>query len=149
MMMGATVFGYELNDETKSLLKSYLSCRGRVINTITAYMLDTRLETLDIRMKAQTENCKYIVSKLKELGQNILYCGTGSLFLLIGYKEEDAKKLKHIPINITYGTTYSICTPIYDFNINEFNQFDYLRFSIGLEDKELILNDIKQILKKE
>lgn len=148
MMMGATIFGYKLDSETKDLLKSYLSWRGRVINTISAYMLDTRLETLDIRMKTQTENCKYIITKLKELDQTILYCGIGSVFLLMGYKEEDAKKLKHIPINITYGNTFSICTPIYDFDKEKFEQFDYLRFSIGLEDKELILNDIKQILRR-
>ena len=149
LMMGATIFGYDLDDKTKDFLKAYLSYRGRVINTISAYMLDARLETLELRMKAQTENCKYIVEKLKELNQNILYCGIGGVFLLIGYKEEDAKKLKIIKIDINYGNTYSICTPIYDFDNDIFDTYYYLRFSIGLEDKNLLLNDIKQILKKE
>jgi cystathionine beta-lyase/cystathionine gamma-synthase len=149
LMMGAIVFGYEMDNDTKYSLDGYLSHRGRVVNTISAYMLDTRLETLDIRMKAQTENCKYIVNKLKELGQNILYCGTGAVFLLLDYKEEDAKKLKYIRLDTNYGNTYSICTPIFDYSSNIFDVVDYLRFSIGLEDKDLLLNDIKQILKKE
>lgn len=145
LMAGAIVFGYEPDNLAR--LEAFLSWRGRVVCPMTAYMLEARLETLEIRLAKQQATAMCFAEKLRKRKEKVLYCGSGGVLLLLGRNNETAKNLTMFVTSATYGTTYSTCSPSYRPDLYE-GYGDYLRLSCGLEDKTKLWADIEKALKK-
>ena len=144
VMAGAIVFGYK--PENIARLEAFFGWRGRVVHPVTAYMLEQRLETLSLRLEKQQETAKYVYGKLKDTGEDVRYCGRASMMLLMGRNKTEAENLRIFKLFLAYGATFSIATPSYRPDLYT-GYGDYLRLSFGLEDKDLLLNDVLSVLR--
>lgn len=139
VMAGAIVFGYEPDNLAR--LDAFLGWRGRVVNPVTAYMLEQRLYTLDVRLPKQEETCRYALEYLRAAGESVLYMDKGSVILVMGRGRTEAERLQAFRSMTAYGLVYSVCTPSHRPDLYE-GYGDYLRLSFGLEDKDMLLEDI-------
>lgn len=139
LMAGAIIFGYDVKNMAR--LNAFLGWRGRVVSPVVGYMLKKRVMTLDLRMRQQEKNAKFIYKKLLKKGEDVRYCGKAACMLVMGRNRADGKVLKMFPMTSTYGTVCSMSTPSYRPDLYVENK-DYLRLSVGTEDKELLWKDI-------
>lgn len=123
-----------------------LSRRGNVANPHSAYMVARGLETLPVRMKRHTENATYIYNALKDMGVPALYSGCGGLITLPGITADFCVHLKKFVTIGTFGCTYS--NTDYFRSDAAYKKGVCARLSVGLEDPEVLLEDVKRAWKE-
>ena len=121
------------------------SRRGNVAHALAAYNVSKGLETLAVRMDRHTISANKIYATLLAAGLDVRYSGKGGLITLLGIKPDFCKNFKHIVTVGTFGCAYT--------NADFFRSDAYYktgvctRLSIGLEDVEMLLEDIGQAMK--
>lgn len=121
-----------------------VSRRGNIANPLSAYNVSKGLETLDVRMQRHTESAAMIFKALQKYSLPVLYSGKGGLITLLGIKPDFCSRLKRFVLAGTFGCSYSNA----DFFRSDSNYKAGIctRLSIGLEDPDLLLEDILQAL---
>lgn len=134
---------------------------GPTLSPFDSYLLMRGLKTLKLRMEKSTKNAKKVVEFLKNAPQvkEVLYTGKGGM---ISFKVVDKDKIPSI-INalevitfaeslggveslITYPTTQTHADIPEDVRVSYGLIDDLLRLSIGIEDEEDLIDDLKTAL---
>ena len=136
--------GLVCKDMPKDDLAWFIGRRGRMVNAMTVFLIERSLETLDVRMQRHTENGKYIYQKLKEKGVNAWYAGAGGCLVLPGLTEETCNRFKVFRKISTFGITFSTVSFVRSPLFYQYGHF--IRLSCGLEDKEVLWEDVRQAL---
>lgn len=122
-----------------------LSRRGNVASPHAAYVVARGLETLPTRLQKHTASATLIYITLK-MGTNldVRYSGQGGLITLMGMDADFCRKLKKFVTVGTFGCTYSNA----DFFRSDANYSAGVcaRLSVGLEDPDILMNDVAQAL---
>ena len=138
-----------------------LNTTGPTLSPFDSYMLMRGLKTLKLRMEKATENAHAIVKYLKNSPavKEVLYTGKGGM---ISFKVVDEEKIPYI-INslqiitfaeslggveslITYPRTQTHADIPEDVRLSYGLTNDLLRLSIGIEDVEDLIDDLKNAL---
>ncbi|MGT2906849.1 cystathionine gamma-synthase [Streptococcus dentiloxodontae] len=138
-----------------------LNTTGPNLSPFDSYMLMRGLKTLKLRMEKSTENAKAVADFLESLPtvKEVLYTGKGGM---ISFKVADESKIPNI-INtldvftfaeslggveslITYPTTQTHADIPSDVRASYGLTDDLLRLSIGIEDVDDLINDLKNAL---
>lgn len=141
-MAGALVFREKPIGKNRVRFIDFIEWRGRCVNPLQVYNVERGLETLSLRMDRITESARYIVEKLSEKGVVLKYARVGGN-IVIPYNNplSICKKVKHFIPLTAYGATFSIVTPSRRADSYQ-DVCDYIRFSIGLEEADILLEDI-------
>ncbi|MEK4252496.1 methionine biosynthesis PLP-dependent protein [Ureibacillus sp. FSL K6-2830] len=133
---------------------------GLVLSPFDSWLVIRGLKTLHLRMKQHDENAKRVVKYLKEepLVTDVLYTGKGGM---LSFKLQNAdlvnpflKKMKLITFAeslggpesfITYPATQTHADIPYEERVARGVDDCLLRFSVGLENAEDIIADLKQV----
>lgn len=169
---GNTLGGVAISNDVTYIhkLKFNFMCElGGVLNPEAASMILSGIQTLKARIRMQQETTQYICEELKKKypQYKVLYPhpfekeeqGVGSVFSLIltDFSEKEIfafiDALKLFKISVSFGEVHSlVCYPRYMthrsyIGSEEEKELKHLvRFSIGLEDKDELLNDINAAL---
>lgn len=138
-----------------------LNTTGPVLSPFDSYLLLRGLKTLSLRMERSTANARAVVDFLQESPavKEVLYPGKGGM---ISFKVQDAAKIPQI-LNqlrvftfaeslggveslITYPTTQTHADIPADVRLSYGLTDDLLRLSIGIEDKDDLIADLKAAL---
>lgn len=147
--------------ETYDKLFYNLNTTGPTLSPFDSYMLMRGLKTLKLRMEKSTENAREIVAFLKKLPavKEVLYTGKGGM---ISFRVVDESKIPDI-INsldiitfaeslggveslITYPRTQTHADIPEEVRLSYGLTNDLLRLSIGIEDVEDLIDDLKHAL---
>ena len=133
---------------------------GLVLSPMDSWLVIRGLKTLHIRMKQHDENAKKVVAYLKEesLVSDVLYTGKGGMLSFRLVKPELVnpflKKIKLITFAeslggpesfITYPATQTHADIPYEERMARGVDDCLLRFSVGIEEAEDIIADLKQV----
>lgn len=141
VLAGGIIFA----DRPDEMLDAWMGRRGNVVNPLTVYLVERGLETLDVRMQRHTMSANKIFESLKRSGVKVWYAGKGGCLILPGMTKEFCAKLKCFKVLPTFGTTYS--TASYVRSADLYNSIgDYVRLSVGLEDPQMLLEDLRLAL---
>lgn len=138
-----------------------LNTTGPTLSPFDSYMLMRGLKTLKLRMEKATENAHAIVKYLKNSPavKEVLYTGKGGM---ISFKVVEEEKIPHIINNlqiitfaeslggveslITYPRAQTHADIPEDVRLSYGLTNDLLRLSIGIEDVEDLIDDLKNVL---
>ena len=138
-----------------------LNTTGAVLSPFDSYLLIRGLKTLSIRMERSTENARKVVEFLKTSPQvkEVLYTGKGGM---VSFKIQDEKKIPNflnslqvftfaeslggVESLITYPTTQTHADIPAEVRHSYGLTDDLLRLSIGIEDADDLIDDLKQAL---
>ena len=138
-----------------------LNTTGAVLSPFDSYLLIRGLKTLSIRMERSTENARKVVEFLKTSPQvkEVLYTGKGGM---VSFKIQDEKKIPNLLNSlqvftfaeslggveslITYPTTQTHADIPAEVRHSYGLTDDLLRLSIGIEDADDLIEDLKQAL---
>ena len=138
-----------------------LNTTGAVLSPFDSYLLIRGLKTLSIRMERSTENACKVVEFLKTSPQvkEVLYTGKGGM---VSFKIQDEKKIPNflnslqvftfaeslggVESLITYPTTQTHADIPAEVRHSYGLTDDLLRLSIGIEDADDLIEDLKQAL---
>lgn len=140
--------GIVCKDKPSDEMSIYIGRRGRVVSPVTAYLVARGLETLEVRMERHTKTARYIHQKLNEMNYLNWYPGKGSWIILPGKTVSFVDRLRVFKKNMTFGTTYSCSSAVRSADL--YNTVgNYVRLHCGLEDADLLLNDVLKAFKEE
>ena len=138
-----------------------LNTTGAVLSPFDSYLLIRGIKTLSIRMERSTENARKVVEFLKTAPQvkEVLYTGKGGM---VSFKIQDEKKIPNflnslqvftfaeslggVESLITYPTTQTHADIPAEVRHSYGLTDDLLRLSIGIEDADDLIDDLKQAL---
>ncbi|WP_127848633.1 trans-sulfuration enzyme family protein [Lacticaseibacillus hulanensis] len=150
------------DDKLATTLRDQLTTTGQTLDPFTSWLLIRSLKTLHVRMAAHTSNAQYLAAKLPTLDgvAKVLYAGVGgmiSFYLADGYNVDTF--LRHLQICSfaeSLGGVESLITVPYIQTHHDMSVEDRLslgitpqliRFSVGLEDKDDLWEDVAQAVK--
>ena len=138
-----------------------LNTTGAVLSPFDSYLLIRGIKTLSIRMERSTENARKVVEFLKTAPQvkEVLYTGKGGM---VSFKIQDETKIPNflnslqvftfaeslggVESLITYPTTQTHADIPAEVRHSYGLTDDLLRLSIGIEDSDDLIDDLKQAL---
>ena len=138
-----------------------LNTTGAVLSPFDSYLLIRGIKTLSIRMERSTENARKVVEFLKTAPQvkEVLYTGKGGM---VSFKIQDETKIPNflnslqvftfaeslggVESLITYPTTQTHADIPAEVRHSYGLTDDLLRLSIGIEDADDLIDDLKQAL---
>lgn len=144
VLAGGILLGNTCSDDLCATLSMYVGRLGRYIPPMTLYLISRGLETLEVRLNRHTSSAKLIFDKLKNAGINALYAGLGGCIILPGFDKTFCEKLKMFKMLPTFGTTYSTCGFVR--NPDSYSVGDYVRLFVGLENPQILLQDLEHAL---
>lgn len=134
---------------SEDLFANY-TCIGNSVSPLSCYLVNRGLMTLALRMNHITETGLFIVDWFrKNTFVDIAYAGVAGVICFIftdsyAVYEDFIKQLQIIKRGYSFGMNISVIDTVPDRRyVNERRSF-YLRLSIGLESKELLLEDLIQ-----
>lgn len=126
------------------------TCIGNCVSPLACYLVNRGLMTLSLRMDHITETGCFIADWFRENTDiDVAYAGVAGVICFIftdsyAVCEDFINKLKIIRRGYSFGMNISVVDTVSDRRyFNERRSF-YLRFSVGLESKELLLEDLVQ-----
>lgn len=158
ILAGAVIAG---SDELSSLLETKLVTRGQVLDPFSSWLLIRSLKTLHLRMACHNENGHYIADKLRDVTgvEKVLYAGIGGMISFYLDKDYDVdaflKGLKIASFAESLGGPETLITipavqTHHDMALDQREALgitdQLVRISVGLEDKDDILDDLKQAI---
>ncbi len=144
-----------LNDKKLFKQLKFLQCTiGAVPSPFDCFLIQRSLETLNIRMRQHQVNAQKVANFLKSHPKisKVSFPGFSGLvsFWIKGNKQKTLKslsRLKHIKIAHSLGGTQStIMHPASMMTLSSPINDCLVRLSVGLEDNQIIINDLRQAL---
>lgn len=139
----------------------YYITTGDVLDSFDSWLLLRSLKTLDVRVKKHTENAKEVVKFLRQDSriEKVLYPGCGGMISFYVKDVQDAEKILNNVKIITFaeslgGIESLITIPYYQTHADVDEEQrkrlgitpKLLRLSVGLENAEDLIDDLKQAL---
>lgn len=156
ILAGAVIAG---DDKLADLLQEELTTTGQTLDPFDSWLLIRSLKTLHVRMAAHTANARYLAEHLPALAgiDKVLYAGVGGMISFYLNKDYDVdsflRALKVCSFAESLGGVESLITVPYVQTHHDMPVGDRLalgitpqliRFSVGLEDKDDLLDDLQQ-----
>lgn len=126
------------------------TCIGTSVSPLSCYLVNRGLMTLSLRMKHITESSAFVVEWFRNnTCVDVAYGGLAGIICFIftdSYSvcEDFIKQLKIIKRGYSFGMNISVIDTVPDRRYQNERRSFYLRLSVGLESKQLILKDLSE-----